>query len=81
MNSSILEWMEETAGRFPNKTAIIDANGSITYAEYHQKALAIARSIIKLSDSTRKIPVVVYLEKGKEVLTSFIGIAYKRNGS
>lgn len=76
MRSSVLYWLDEIETKLPDKEAIIDANGSITYREYRKKAQTIARSIIDLTDGTSKVPVVVYLEKGKEVLVSFMGIAY-----
>jgi amino acid adenylation domain-containing protein len=76
MNNSILQWLEETAAKFPDKSAIIDEHGTITYQRYRALSLAIAREIIAMGDGARKQPVVVYLEKGKEVLVSFMGIAY-----
>lgn len=78
MNNSILQWLEETAAKFPDKEAIIDEHGTITYQKYRSLSLAIAREIIAMCDGARKEkkPVVVYLEKGKEVLVSFMGIAY-----
>lgn len=76
MNNSVLKWLEGTSERFPEKTAIVDENGSISFVEYRNKALAIARNIIQLLDGNTKKPVVVYLEKGIDVLVSFMGIAY-----
>lgn len=76
MNNSVLNWLNKTADTFPTKTAIVDSNGEITYSEYRQKGLAIARMILGFNDGKSKLPVVVYLEKGKEVLVSFMGIAY-----
>lgn len=79
MMNSVLGWIENTAEIFPNKIAISDENGSITYADYRSKSKSIARHIIDLKKSKNislKSPVVVYLEKGKEVLVSFISIAY-----
>lgn len=76
MNNSVLSWLDETAGRYPDKTAVVDANGGISYSEYRNKSLAIARRILELNRGETKKPVVVYLEKGKEVLVSFMGIAY-----
>lgn len=76
MYNSILKWLDETAERHSGKTAIVDARGSVTYSEYREKGLAIARKIIGCSNGKTKFPVAVYLEKGKEVLISFLGIAY-----
>lgn len=76
VNNSVLNWLDNTADQFTTKTAIVDSNGEITYSECRQKGLAIARRIIGLNKGKSKLPVVVYLEKGKEVLVSFVGIAY-----
>ena len=76
MNNSILEWLDDSAKHYENKTAIVDEKGSITYGEYRKKSLAIAKRIIEINQGSIKRPIVVYLEKGKEVLVSFLGIAY-----
>ena len=57
----------------------MDENGSLTYDEYLKKSRALAREIININNLhgyKSKVPVVVYLEKGKEVLTSFMGVAF-----
>ena len=77
--NSILGWLERTAEAFPTKIAISDENGSITYDEYRKKSKALARNIIELKNKksiSLKSPVVVYLEKSKEVLVSFLSVAY-----
>ncbi len=79
MINSILGWLENTAETFPNKIAIYDENGSITYAEYRKQSQAIARNIIEFKNEksiSLKSPVVVFLEKSKEVLVSFLAVAY-----
>ncbi len=76
MNNSVLQWLNATAKEYPDKEAIVDINGAITYSEYRNKSLAIARKILELNHGRMKKPVVVYLEKSKEVLVSFMGIAY-----
>ena len=76
MNNSILKWLDDSAKHYMNKTAIVDERGSITYGEYRKKSLAIARKVIEINQGSTKSPIVVYLEKGKEVLVSFLGIAY-----
>lgn len=76
MNNSVLNWLNETSNRFPNKEAIVDENGSITYSQYRFKSQAIARHIIDMIGGMTKKPIVVYMEKSKEVLVSFMGIVY-----
>lgn len=76
MQNSVLFWLDETARKFPGKLALEDATGKISYQEYRSKSLAIARKIVEINNGEIKKPVVVYLEKGKEVLVSFMGVAY-----
>lgn len=76
MNNSVTCWLDETAEKFSDKVAVEDAAGKITYKEYRNKSLALAREIITHNNGTIKRPVVVYLEKSKEVLVSFVGVAY-----
>lgn len=77
MRSNVLKWLDNTAKKFPDKKAIWDEKEEITFSEYRNKALAIARRITELS--IEKEPVVVYLEKSAKVLVSFAGIGYSRN--
>ena len=76
MLNTVLHWLDCTANSFPNKVALVDAFGNITYEEYKNKSLAIAREIVEIHKGHIKRPIVVYLENGKEVLVSFMGVAY-----
>lgn len=79
MQSSVLGWINNTAKKFPDKQAVCDENGSISYREYKRKSQAIAREILKIkeeNDLLGRQPVAVYMEKGLEVLVSFLGTAY-----
>ena len=76
MKNSVLYWLDETAKRLPDKLALQDISGNITYQEYRSKSLAIAHKIVEINKGEMKKPVVVYLDKGKEVLVSFMGVAY-----
>lgn len=76
MNNSVVGWLEQTAKVLPDKVAIVDESGFITYSEYRNRAVSIAKSIINVNTGRRSIPIVVYLEKSKEMLVSFMGVAY-----
>ena len=77
MQANVLQWLDQTACLMPDKIALCDEQGQITYGDFRAKSLAIARTIIsKREDTDRKIPIVVYLEKSLKVITSFMGIAY-----
>ena len=64
MNNSVVEWLDRTAKQYPNKNAIEDEKGAITYKEYRDKAVSLANEIISLREREGliKFPVVVYLE-------------------
>lgn len=76
MKNSVSHWLDSIAKTMPDKLALKDASGQITYQEYRNKSLAIARKILESNNGEIKKPVVIYLEKSKEVLVSFLGVAY-----
>ena len=78
MHASVLEWLEESAVNYADKTALVDEWERYTYKEYHDKAVGIADAIIATGLGSKK-PVVVYLNKSVKVLASFMGIAYTGN--
>lgn len=78
MQANVLEWLEGTAARLPDKTALWDETEQMTYGEYRHRSIKIAGSILNML-TQRKCPIVVYLEKSVKVLVSFMGIAYSGN--
>ena len=78
MQNNVCEWLDVTAEKYPEKVAIVDSENVITWKQYREKSLGIAKAIIERGYGLKR-PVVVYLEKGTEVLASFMGIAYSGN--
>lgn len=78
MQANVLEWLEGTAARLPDKTALWDETEQMTYLEYRNGSVKIASAILDLLEE-RKCPIVVYMEKSVKVLVSFMGIAYSGN--
>lgn len=78
MQKNVTEWLDRTAKRFPDKAAIIDEAGALSYCEYRRKALAVARALILRGVGPHE-PVMVYMKKSTKVLVSFLGIAYSGN--
>lgn len=79
MMNSVLNWLNDASKNYPDKVAICDETGSITYKKYREKSIALAYRIISIKNKLgidNKTPVVVYLEKGLKVLVSFMGAAY-----
>lgn len=78
MQNSVVQWLEATAKRFPEKTAFVDQHGSYTWSEVRQKALSVARQI-EYAVSAKKQPVAVYMEKSADMLIAYLGVAYSGN--
>ncbi len=77
MKANVTYWLDETAKRFPDKTAYADANKEITFGELRRQARNIACELTERG--LFKKPVAIFLEKGVDVLISFMGAAYSCN--
>lgn len=78
MRNSVLCYLEESVGRFPDKMAITDEERSITFSEWKSMALCMAEAITGKIPK-RKVPILVYLPKSAMTLVSFAGILYSGN--
>lgn len=77
MLTNITYWLDETADRLPDKIAFIDGSSGITFFELRENARKVASYLI--GKGYRKEPVVVMMDKGIDMLTAFLGIAYSGN--
>ena len=77
MKANVTYWLDETAARFPDKTAYADENKEITFSKLRAQSRAIACELT--ARGLFKKPVAVFLEKGVDVLVSFMGAAYSCN--
>ncbi len=77
MFTNVLEYLEETAMRFPDKEAFTDEWESYTYKELENYGQSIGSRI--LQENLIKSPVIVYLKKSVRVIASFMGILYSGN--
>lgn len=71
---TVLEYLEATACRWGEKTAVIDENGYCTWQELLSNSRKIGSGL--LSYATPGQPVPVLMEKGIHTLSAFLGIAY-----
>ncbi|SFT32960.1 amino acid adenylation domain-containing protein [Lachnospiraceae bacterium XBD2001] len=73
----VTDYLEDTAGRIPEKTALIDEHRQVTFGTLQTEAKKIATKLISMG--IEKQPVVVYMNKSVEVIETFLGVAYSRN--
>lgn len=78
MKINLIEYLEQTVKRIPDKTAVISGTNKISFIDLHFKSLVIAQNIIALGNFTNK-PVAVYLSKSTESIISDVGITYSGN--
>ncbi len=74
---NVLEYLENSAKKFPDKTAFTDESGEITFKELLYKAKSLGTEIAKLN--IRNSPVGVFVERSFETLIGFFGVLYSGN--
>ena len=75
MQKSVIEYLKNTVAKYPNKTAVQDAEGSITFQELWFRACRIASAIGESKNS----PIGVYLPKSCKMVEAFSGISMSGN--
>ena len=78
MQKNVIEYLSETVGRFPEKTAVKDSEMSITFAELWQNAQKISSALINTNIGLRN-PIGVYIPKGCKMIEAFAGINLSGN--
>lgn len=74
-NTNILEYLEATAGRLPDKVAFSDGQDSLTFAELLRAARSIGSALLQRSCG-RGRPVAILMEKHPTVPAAFFGAVY-----
>lgn len=74
MRSTVLQYLEETAEKFPDKTAFADIEESYTYKELMSAAKKIGSVIAE--KISRHSPVAVYMDKRAYNIPVFMGVVY-----
>lgn len=72
--NNVLEYLEESCKRSPNKTAAMDERISCTYRQLTEEAKCIGTMLLGKTDMRK--PIVVFMDKGVTALKTFMGILY-----
>lgn len=75
MLKSVLNYLEQSELNYPDKTAVVDIDGSDTYAELADKARRVGSFLLEKGSHFNDV-VVVLLEKKRSALSAFWGISY-----
>lgn len=73
MSKNVIEYLENSAVLFPEKTAVADDKSSMTYKELLCYSKNIAAALLPYARQRHAVP--VYMEKSCKTLAAFLGIA------
>lgn len=79
MVTNILDYLINSAAKYPAKTVFADENNSITFEELLQFGKSIGTAILKKTPNKRREPVVVFVDRNIESIIQFIGVAFSGN--
>lgn len=74
---NVLEYLEQTVTRVPDKIAFGSPKSEITFQDVYHHSRAIGSKLY--ADGLYKKPVVVFMEKSPEAIVSFFGVVYGGN--
>ena len=77
MQYNVLEYLERTVKRFPDKKAYANDRESITFREVYKQARAIGTFLSR--KGIYKQPVVVFMDKHPRAVVAFFGVVYGGN--
>ena len=77
MEKSILQSLENTTKRFPNKLAFEDINRGATYKEFTENCRKVGTGLAKLNEINK--PIAIFMDKSVACLETMMGILYSGN--
>ena len=79
MVTSILDYLDNSATRWADKTAIADDKNSLTFAEWQTYAKRIGTAISEETGKALRKPVLVFVDRKIEGLVGFMGVVESGN--
>lgn len=75
---NILEYLEKSRDRFPDKLAFADTKNEASFAEFTASSQHIGCGIGKVVQETNK-PIVIFIDRGLDCLEAMMGVLYSGN--
>lgn len=76
---NVLQYLENSAERCPDKIALEDEFGSVTYREYEHSAKTIGTYISRKAEGVTGAPVAVLMDRNAKSVCAFMGVVYSGN--
>ena len=77
MKNNLIEYLNESATKFPEKICVVDNSRSISFSRLYAEAYQIAKILV--SHKITKMPILVYLPKETSAIVSFASILMSNN--
>lgn len=74
MTRNVLEYLEQSAARFPDKAAFVDEQASLTFGQLSDAAKRIGTALCRLDGEKRPVP--VFMNKCAGEIAAFMGVVY-----
>lgn len=74
--TNVLQYLEASAQRVPNKTVFTDEQKQVTFIQLQDEAKRIGSCLIEKTNGTCHRPVVIFVDRNVDSLIAFMGIAY-----
>lgn len=74
--TNVLEYLENSALKNPNKVAVKDTKSQCTYNELLNNSKCVGSFLINKFNFAYRKPIIVFMDKSVEALISFMGIVY-----
>lgn len=71
---NVLEYLEDSAKKYPNKIAVKDNKSSCSYINLLENSKHIGSSLLEYEEPRK--PIVVFMEKSVQALSTFMGIVH-----
>ncbi len=80
MIRNVLEYLEKSAGKHPDKIALRDESSELTYSEYVSRARAVGSYLLaNVAEGRRSRPIAVIIDRNIRSIVTFMGIVYSGN--
>ena len=79
MVTNILNYLDDKARRFPDKTGISDDKRSLTFSEWVDEAENIGSQLIESTGGAMRNPILVFVDRKIETLVGFMGVVESGN--
>ena len=73
MNKNVLEWLEQTTGRIPDKVCYMQQGKELTFSQVRKKAMSVGT---RLADIEKGKPIVVMGDRDIDTIPAYLGVVY-----